>query len=129
MKRPISKKPKKQRNFLRKAPLHIRRKIMSSHLSKELRKEYGKRSAPVKKGDQVTIMRGKFKKKSGEVSRVDRKKYRVYVQNVMVKRTDGTERQAPLHPSKLEITKLNTQDKKRVESLKIKAVKKSGEKK
>ena len=36
MKRPKSKQPRKQRKFLYNAPLHVRRKIMSAHLSKEL---------------------------------------------------------------------------------------------
>lgn len=133
MRRPKSKKPKKQRKFLRKAPLHVRRKLMASHLSPELKKEYGKRSVPVRKGDDVIVMRGKFKKRSGKIARVGTKKYRVYIEGVMVRRTDGTERQAPIHPSNLKITKLNLQDKKRVDALKkgkAKTVKKkTGEKK
>ena len=130
MKHPVSKKPSKQRKFLREAPLHNRRKMMSAHLSPELRKEYNKRNVPVKKGDQVYVMRGKFKKRSGAVARVDRKKYRVYIEGIMVKKTDGTERQAPIHPSKLKIIKLNLDDRMRVESLKRTAAKrKQGEKK
>lgn len=120
MRHPKSKKPRKQRKFVRTAPLHVRRKLMAAHLSAELKKEYKRRSAPVRKGDEVVIMRGKFKKRSGKIARADTKKYRVYIEGVMVKRTDGTERQASIHPSNLKITKLNLQDKKRVEALKRK---------
>lgn len=134
MRRPKSKKPKKQRKFMRTAPLHLRRKLMASHLSAELKKQYNTRSMPVRKGDDVVVMRGRFKKRSGKIARLDTKKYRVYIEGIMVKRTDGTERQAPLHSSKLKITKLNLQDKKRVKALKRKGGKiktkiKTGEKK
>jgi large subunit ribosomal protein L24 len=117
MRRPKSKKPKKQRKFQRTAPLHTRRKLMAAHLAADLKKQYGRRSFPVRKGDEVSVMRGKFKKRIGKVSRVDTKKYRVYIEGVMIKRTDGTERQAPLHPSNLKITKLNLDDKKRAAAL------------
>lgn len=126
---PKSKKPRKKRRFLKEAPLHIRRKIMSSHLSKELMKQYKRRSFPVRKGDTVSIMRGKFKKRTGSISRIDRKKYKVYIEGIMVKKTDGTERQAPVHPSNLMITKFNLQDKKRVDALSKAVKKETGEKK
>ncbi len=114
---PKSKKPRKQRKFLFSAPLHIRRKLLASHLSKELRQKYKTRSFPVRKGDEVEIMRGKFKKKKGKISKVDLKKYKVYVEGITVKRTDGTERQPPLHPSNLKIINLNLEDKRRVKSI------------
>ncbi|MEM7825724.1 MAG: 50S ribosomal protein L24 [Candidatus Aenigmatarchaeota archaeon] len=118
-----SKKPKKQRKFLLTAPLHLRRKMISSHLSKELREKYKTRSLPLRKGDEVEIMRGEFKKKKGKVSRIDTKKYRVYIEGVTRKRTDGTERQVPIHPSNLRIINLNLEDKRRVKILERKGKK------
>jgi large subunit ribosomal protein L24 len=56
-----SKKPSKQRKAMYQAPLHRKHKLFSAHLSKELRKQWNKRSLPVRKGDEVKIMRGKFK--------------------------------------------------------------------
>jgi len=114
MKQPKSKKPRKQRKFLYTAPLHLRRKIMSVHLTKELRERYKRRSMPIRKGDEVEVMSGKFKKQRGKVSRVNLKKYQVFVEGIVVKRTDGTERQKPIHPSKLKIINLNVEDKRRV---------------
>ncbi len=105
---------------MRTAPLHLRRKMMAAHLSAELKKQYNTRSMPVRKGDEVVVMRGRFKKRSGKIARLDTKKYRVYIEGIMVRRTDGTERQAPIHSSKLKIMKLNLQDKKRVKALKRK---------
>ncbi|HKZ45634.1 MAG TPA: 50S ribosomal protein L24 [archaeon] len=108
-----SKKPKKQRKFRFTAPQHLRRKFISSHLSKELRQKYKTRSFLVRKGDEVEIMRGKFRKKTGKITRVDLKKYKVYIEGVMIKRTDGTERQIPIVPSNLRIMNLNMDDKRR----------------
>ncbi|MEM5834368.1 MAG: 50S ribosomal protein L24 [Candidatus Aenigmatarchaeota archaeon] len=115
--KPKSKKPRKQRKFLYKAPLHLRRKMISAHLSKELREKYKTRSLPLRKGDEVEIMRGEFKKRRGKVSRIDTKKYKVYIEGVTRKRTDGTERQVPIHPSNLRIINLNLEDKRRVKIL------------
>ena len=38
------------------APSHIRRKIMSSPLSKELRQKYSVRSIPIRKDDEVQVL-------------------------------------------------------------------------
>ncbi|MFH7880652.1 MAG: 50S ribosomal protein L24 [Candidatus Aenigmatarchaeota archaeon] len=111
MKRPKSKKPRKQRKFLIEAPLHIRRKMISSHLSKELREKYKRRSLPLRKGDEVKIMRGEFKGKIGKVVKIDTKKYKVYVDVAKKKRTVGTEYLVPISPSNLMIINLNLEDK------------------
>jgi len=62
-----SKQPRKQRKYRANAPLHIKRKFMSANLAKELRKRYGNRSFPLKKGDSIKIMRGEFKGKTGKI--------------------------------------------------------------
>jgi large subunit ribosomal protein L24 len=123
MKRPKSKKPRKQRKFLFKAPLHLRRKILAAHLSKELREKYKRRSLPVRIGDEVEIMRGEFKKKRGKIAKVDLKKYRVYIEGITRKTSTGTERLVPIHPSNLRIVNLNLTDKRRIKILERKGVK------
>jgi len=117
MKRPKSKKPRKQRKFIYTAPLHVRRKLMSAHLSKELREKYKRRSLPLRKGDTVKIMRGKYAGKTGKVSKISLKKYRAYIEGITRKRTVGTEAQVPIHPSKLMIIDLNLEDEKRRKKL------------
>jgi large subunit ribosomal protein L24 len=112
-----SKKPRKQRKALYTAPLHIRRKLLSAHLSKELREKYKRRSFPLRTGDEVKILRGEFKGRVGKVSRVDLKKLKVYVEGITRKRTIGTEVQVPIHPSNLMIVNLNLSDKRRVAKL------------
>ena len=117
MKRPKSKKLRKQRKFLHKAPLHLRRKMISAHLSKELREQYKRRSLPLRKGDEVKVMRGEFKGTVGKVVRINTKKYKVYVDTVKRKRSVGTEYLVPLSPSNLMIVKLNLDDKYRMKIL------------
>ena len=123
MRRPISAKPRKQRKFLHIVPLHLKRKILSSHLTKELREKFKRRALPLRKGDEVQVMRGKFKGKTGKVARVNYEKYRVYIDGITRKRTVGTEAQVGLHPSKLKIVSLNLDDKYRVKILERKGVK------
>lgn len=98
-----STKPGKQRKALYNAPLHKRHKLMTSHLSKELRTQWKKRSLPLRKGDEVKVMRGKFAGTVGKVSNIDLKALKAYVENVKRKKVSGEEIQIPIHPSKLMI--------------------------
>jgi len=106
-----SRKRGKQRKYRFNAQLHIKQKFTHSHLSKELRKKYGKRNIGIRKGDKVKILRGQFKKHEGKVERIDIKKTRIFVNGIEVSRKDGTKRQFPLNPSNLMITELNMDDK------------------
>ncbi|MEM2337218.1 MAG: 50S ribosomal protein L24 [Candidatus Bathyarchaeia archaeon] len=104
-------KPSKQRKALFQAADHVRYKHFAAPLSPELRKTYGTRSLPVRSGDTVRVMRGDRKGFEGKVSRVDRKKYRIYVEGLTREKVDGTTVFVPVHPSKVMITKLNLDDK------------------
>jgi len=104
-------KPSKQRKLLFQAPDHIRYKHFAAPLSPELRKTYGTRSLPVRRGDTVRVMRGDHKGFEGKVARVDRKKYRIYIEGLTREKVDGTTVFVPIHPSKVMITKLNLDDK------------------
>jgi len=106
-----SKKPKKQRKYRFNAPLHLKQKMMRSHLSKELRAKYTKRNVGLKKGDKVIIMRGKFKKKEGKIEKIDLKKSKVFVSGIEIAKTDGTKVKFQLDPSNLMITEVNLDDK------------------
>jgi len=120
-----SKQPRKQRKYRYNAPLHIRQKLVSDHLSKELRKELGIRSLPVRKGDKVKIMRGQFKGKEGKVTKVDLKKLKIYIDVAKRKKVSGQEVQVPVDPSNVMIIELNKEDKKRLKKIE----RKKGEKK
>jgi len=109
-----SKQPRKQRKYTAKAPLHIKRKLLSVNLSKELRKKVGKRNIPVRKGDNVKIMLGKFKGKTGKIIQVFTKKTKVTVEGIQVKKQDGSKANIKLHPSNLQIIEIDMNDKKRI---------------
>src|SRR3989344_7153903 len=108
-----SKQPRKQRKYIANAPLHIKRKFVSVNLSKELRKKYGKRSIPARKGDTIKIMRGKFRKKQGKVLEVRTKFGKIIVEGIQVKKMDGSKAVFPLRASNLQIIELNTDDNRR----------------
>jgi large subunit ribosomal protein L24 len=112
-----SKQPRKQRKYRYNAPLHIRHKLVSATLSKELRKEVGRRSVPIRKGDEVQVMRGSFDGFKGVVERVDLKKLKIYVEGANAKKVDGTEVAKPIDPSNVRITKLTLDDKMRIASI------------
>ena|SRR3989344_6504409 len=108
-----SKQPRKQRKYIANAPLNIKHKFLAAHLSKDLIKKYKKRAIPVRKGDTVKIVRGKFKKKAGKIEKVLTKKTRVYIENIQNTKRDGSKTYIPIHPSNLIITELNLEDKER----------------
>jgi len=109
--------PRKQRKYLANAPIHIRHQILSANLSKELRKKYGKRSFPVRKGDEVKIMVGEFKKKNGKIDLIDIKNYRVTIEGIQRTKKDGTKIKVYFHPSNLQVKELNLDDKLRKKAL------------
>ncbi len=112
-----SKQPRKQRKYRANAPLHIKRKFLSANLSKELRKKYGRRNFPIRKGDGVKIMRGTFKGKKGKINQVLMKKGVVAIEGIQKKKKDGTKINVLFHPSNLQIQELNLEDKKRLKAI------------
>jgi large subunit ribosomal protein L24 len=117
MKRPTSHQARKQRKYLANAPAHERHKMVSAQLDKALKEKYKRGSLPVRKGDKVKIMRGDMKGHSGEVMRVDLKKYKLYIQGVTAKKADGTDVEKPVHPSNVRITDIFEDDKERRQTL------------
>ncbi len=102
----LSKKKRKKRLLEFAAPLHERQKLVAAHLSKELRARLKKRSLPVRKGDKVKVMRGKFKKKEGKIVSINLSKARVFVEGCVSKKQGGKEVLVPLHPSNLLLIEL-----------------------
>ncbi len=104
-------KSRKQRKNLYNAPLHKRRKWVSSHLEENLLLKYDKRSLPVVKGDTVRVMRGSFRGHEDKVVKVDTKKGFVEIEGLIMAKADGNKIAKPIRPSNVIITKLNLTDK------------------
>lgn len=107
-------KPCKQRKYRYNAPLHIKHRFMSVHLSKDLRSKHKIRRIIVKTGDSVMVLKGQFKKKVGKVASVDIRKSKVFIEGIESVKKDGTKSLYPFTPSNLLITELNLDDKKRL---------------
>jgi large subunit ribosomal protein L24 len=105
------KKPGKQRKRLYNAPAHLRHKFMAAPLSQELISSKGAKALPVRKGDTVRIMRGDHKGFEGKVSRIDLKRYRIFIEGLTREKVDGTNIFVSVHPSKVMIRNLNLGDK------------------
>lgn len=113
-----SKQPRKQVKFRANAPNHIKRTLMGSTLDKPLREKYGRRNIKVRKGDEVKIMRGKFKGKQGKVGEVDVKHCRIQVDGIQRSKAGGEKLITWFHPSKVKIIILNDKDSKRLKKTK-----------
>lgn len=102
---------------------------MSAPLSKELREKYNVcfhqiyrftiepddrllttqiqvRSIPIRKDDEVQIVRGSNKDKEGKVTSVYRLKYVIHIERVTREKTSGQSVPLGIHPSNVVITKL-----------------------
>lgn len=79
---------------------------MSAPLSKELREKYNVRSIPIRKDDEVQIVRGSHKDKEGKVTSVYRLKYVIHVERVTRDKASGQSVPLGIHPSNVVITKL-----------------------
>ncbi|KAL0946654.1 hypothetical protein HGRIS_012848 [Hohenbuehelia grisea] len=100
----VSSSRRKSRKAHFSAPSSIRRKIMSSALAKDLRTKYNTRSLPIRKDDEVRIVRGKYKGREGKVTQVYRKKWVIHVDRVQRDKSNGSTSPIGIHPSNVVIT-------------------------
>jgi large subunit ribosomal protein L26e len=75
-------------------------------LSKELQEQYKIKALPVRKEDQVLVVRGSKKGQEGKISSVYRLKFAVQVDKLTKEKSNGASVPINVHPSKLVITKL-----------------------
>ncbi len=103
-----SKKARKQRKYQANAPLHIKRRQISSTLTKELRKKMGKRNTQLRKDDKVKVMRGTYNGKTGKVLQILTKQGKVIVEGIQVTKRDGSKANVKLESSNLQIIELTS---------------------
>ncbi len=109
----VSSSRRKQRLRHFSAPSSVRRKIMSCRLAKDLKEKHGVRSIPIRKGDEIKILKGKGKNKTGKVVQVYRKKWCIHVDKVNREKQNGQSVFLPIKPSYCVIEKLQlTKDRK-----------------
>ncbi|KAH3679857.1 hypothetical protein WICMUC_000600 [Wickerhamomyces mucosus] len=102
----VSSSRSKSRKAYFTAPSSERRVLLSAPLSKELREQYKIKALPIRKEDQVLVVRGSKKGQEGKVSSVYRLKFAVQVDKLTKEKSNGASIPINVHPSKLVITKL-----------------------
>ena len=95
---------------------------LSSLLSENLRKKYGKKSARVVEGDSVKVIRGEFTGVDGKVTKVSAANNGLTIEGVKKEKLKGEKYDVFIHTSNIEITGLNTDDKWRINKLEGKDV-------
>jgi large subunit ribosomal protein L24 len=119
-----SSKARTQRREHYNAPNHVRSRKVAAHLSTELRKKYGVRSARICRGDTVVVMRGTedVRGTEGKVMEILTKEGRVIIDGITINQADGTAVARSVHASNVVITKLDLTDEWRLESVTRKGV-------
>ncbi|KAG4948407.1 hypothetical protein JHK82_041591 [Glycine max] len=102
----VSSSRRKSRKAHFTAPSSVRRVLMSAPLSAELRSKYNVRSIPVRKEDEVQVVRGTYKGREGKVTQVYRRKWVIHIERITREKVNGSTVNVGIHPSKVVVTKL-----------------------
>merc|ERR1712226_450548 len=102
----VSSSRRKSRKAHFTAPSSVRRKLMSAPLSAELRQKYGVRAVPIRKDDEVQVVRGTYKQREGKVVQCYRRKWVIHVERITREKVNGATVNVGIDPSKVIITKL-----------------------
>ncbi|XP_078431419.1 large ribosomal subunit protein uL24z-like [Wolffia australiana] len=102
----VSSSRRKSRKAHFTAPSSERRILMSAPLSADLRNKYNVRSVPVRKDDEVQVVRGTYKGREGKVVQVYRRRWVIHVERITREKVNGSTVNVGINPSKVVITKL-----------------------
>lgn len=111
----VSSSRRKSRKAHFSAPSSVRRVIMSAPLSTELRQKYKVRSLPIRKDDEVQIVRGGYKGREGIVTACYRKKYVIHIDRITREKANQMPVNVGINTSNVVITKIKLdKDRKRL---------------
>ncbi|KAG0629730.1 hypothetical protein M758_1G125500 [Ceratodon purpureus] len=102
----VSSSRRKSRKAHFSAPSSERRILMSAALSSDLKNKYNVRSVPVRKDDEVMVVRGTYKGREGKVVQVYRRKWVIHVERITREKVNGATVNVGIDTSKVVITKL-----------------------
>ncbi|MBV9669024.1 MAG: 50S ribosomal protein L24 [Nitrososphaeraceae archaeon] len=91
-------------------PKHILDARICSSLTDDLRKQYGRRSARVVKGDTVKVMRGEYAGIEGKVEKVNTERGTLAIEGVQREKIRGGNVKVQIHASEVTILSFNLQD-------------------
>jgi large subunit ribosomal protein L24 len=89
---------------------HKRDKMVGAVLEDALRKQYGKKSIRVVKGDSVRVVRGEYKGVEGKVDKVDTRHATFHIEGIQREKIKGGQVKVPIHSSKVMVIALNLDD-------------------
>lgn len=107
---PRSRLPRKQRKAAFSADNFGRRRLISVPLSRELRRRYGRRQLPVRKGDTVRVLSGSYEGQEERVAKVHHRLGTLTLDNITVKKADQKLKPLSVRPNHLLLTRLNLSD-------------------
>jgi large subunit ribosomal protein L26e len=102
----VSSSRRKSRKAYFTSDSETRHRLLSAHLDKDLRTKYGVRAVPIRKDDEVKIVRGDYKGREGKVLSVYRRKFVIHVDRVTQDTAKGGPAKVGINPSNVVITKL-----------------------
>ncbi len=108
-----SRQPRKVKRSLHEARSMLKSIFVRAPLSDQLREKYRRRAVTVREGDTVKIVRGDFKNVEGKVQKVDVKEGRLFVEGVTRQKVKGGTTQLSVSASKVLVTGLSLDDKRR----------------
>eukprot|EP00947_MAST-08B_sp_MAST-8B-sp1_P006272 g6272.t1 len=88
-------------------------KIMSVPLSEDLQSKYNVRSMPIRKDDEVEVVRGTYKNIAGKVTSVWCKRYVIHVEHSVWRKSTCEKANVELDPSNVVITRLKLDEDRR----------------
>ena len=103
----VSSSRRKSRKAHFSAPSSVRRVLMSTHLSKDLRLKHNLRALPIRKGDEVQIVTGTYKGTEGKVTQVYRRRWVIHIERLNREKKNGAFVNIGVQPSNCVITKLH----------------------
>jgi len=111
-----SRQPRKQRLALHEASTRVRRKRLAARLGPLYRDKDSEgnskypRSAAIRKGDMVLIVRGKFSGTEGKVESLNTKDSTLTIEEITIDKADKKKKARPIQSSNVVITKLDLSD-------------------
>lgn len=107
---PRSHLPRKQRKAVYTAHQFARRRYLTVSLSRELRRKYGRRQLPVRKGDTVRVISGSYEGQEERVAKISSRNRSITLDNITTKKGDQKLKPLPIRPNHLLLTRLNLTD-------------------
>ena len=91
-------------------PKHQRDMMVGAMLEDSLRKQYGRKTIRVIKGDSVRVMRGEYKGVEGKVEKVHTERATFHIEGIQREKIRGGQVKVPIHSSKVMVIGLNLDD-------------------